>query len=133
MSYEKDKLISDGIGYRCVSYSEGGHTESGTLNDILEFEMQAGNDHILKDINKVLDLGLILDDVVDESWWEVRNAVVEKYGEVRAQWLTTDKNAKILYCREDEDPVPVMIPDDAIPATDLGPDGTLFLYLCKED
>lgn len=128
MTYDRDKMVAEGIGYRCLSYSAGGHAKPGQVGDILSFEQMAGNEYVLKEIIEALGLSIVLKDIVDEDWWEVGSAIKEKYGNARAMWMTTEEAAQSIYCHEDETPVPIQISQCAIPTVDLGPEGVLFVY-----
>ena len=52
-------MVAERIGYRCLSYSEGGHAKPGQVGDILSFEQMAGNEYVLKEIIEALGLSIV--------------------------------------------------------------------------
>lgn len=124
---KEKELEPGGVGYRVEEYQGSGVTNA--INIIRYETKELGNEHIVKDVAKVLKVEPTLENVV--------KAIKEKFGEnAEAVWLATKEDVKF-YEKDSEGNVigtanKQNIPKNAVKVSDLGKDGSLFIYSTKE-
>lgn len=146
MSKNLDVMLKQGLGFRTEDFSGSGVRN---LEDVVYYEIrELGNTDILDTMSELYNLNFkpymdVEDEniVADESYHEVLELIfsfLEKHfntsrNNLNAIWLTTYENVQKIYCRQPNDKINMTyIYHNFFPISDLGSDGTLFVYK-KED
>lgn len=142
MSRNLDVMLKQGLGFRTEDFSGSGVRK---LEDVVYYEIrELGNTDILDTMSELYGLNFksymdVEDEnvVADESYHEVLELIfsfLEKHfntsrDNLNAIWLTTYENVQKIYCRQPNDKINmVYIYHNFYPISDLGSDGTLFVY-----
>ena len=146
MSITLTTMLNQNVGFRTEDFSGSGVRN---LEDVVYYEIrELGNTDILDTMSELYGLNFksymdVEDEnvVADESYQEVLELIfsfLEKHfntsrNNLNAIWLTTYENVQKIYCRQSNDKINmVYIYHNFYPISDLGSDGTLFVYK-KED
>ena len=146
MSVTLTTMLNQKVGFRTENFS-GSNIRS--LEDVVYFEIrELGNTDILDTMNDFYELDFssymdIEDEnvIADESYRDVLELILShlekqfntSHNNLGAIWLTTYDNVEKIYCKSPNDKINmVYIHHNFYPISDLGTDGTLFVYK-KED
>ena len=142
MSKNLDVMLKQGLGFRTEDFSGSGIR---SLKDVVYYEIrELGNTDILDTMSELYGLNFkpymdVEDEnvVADESYHEILELIfsfLEKHfntsrDNLNAIWLTTYENVQKIYAQSPYYQIDMIyIKDDFFPISDLGTDGTLFVY-----
>lgn len=134
-SKETEEMLRLGRGYNCESYGEFYGPQP--FKKVLEHEVEdMYNVHVLEETCR--ELGIRCRGLEDPAnirvWMEAAEREIERrFGaDSKAIWLGTRSDVRTRYCTPGEKPVQYAIPKGAMVMSDLGSDGTLFLFPSEE-
>lgn len=130
-SKETEELLRSGRGYNCESYGEFYGLQP--FRKVLEHEVEdMYNVHILEETCRELGIkcrGLEDPANVRTCMGAAEREIERRFGaDSKVVWLGTRSDVRTRYCAPREKPVQYAIPKEAMVMSDLGPDGTLFLF-----
>lgn len=130
-SKETEEMLGSGRGYNCESYGEFYGPQP--FRRVLEHEVEdMYNVHVLEETCGELGIecrGLEDPANIRACMEAAEREIGRRFGaDSKAIWLGTRSGVRTRYCAPGEKPVQYAIPKGAMVMSDLGPDGTLFLF-----